>query len=99
MRVFVKVFDESGREGATYLVPYKAEANVAALKRDALTRAQSETGDDVRPPERFQLSMNVHGAVLAEEDILKDVLCDGDLLCLREYTSLLSRKPHRLVYH
>lgn len=84
MRVFVKVFDESGREGSTYLVPCKAEANVAALKRDALARALSEKGDDRRPPECFQLSMAGHGAVLAEEDTLKDVLCDGDFLCLRE---------------
>lgn len=88
MRVFVKVFDRNGKEGSTYLVPCKGESGVstvAGLKREALARALSETGDDGRAPECFQLSMAGQGAVLAEQDSLEDVLCDGDFLCLREY--------------
>ena len=85
MRVFVKVYDRRGRETETYVIPCKDASNaVESLKQEVLGR----TADwDKENAGLFQLALAGpgNGAVLCEADAIRDVLQDGDFLCLRTY--------------
>ena len=73
-----------------YVIPCKdGKASVAALKREVLARcvavvAKSEAAAASAQEARYDLILKSSGAVLCDQDIVEDVLQDGDTLSLRE---------------
>lgn len=79
MKVFVKFHDESGKV-ETYAVgcDYQLEI-IDSLKRKTLSHAKSS-----QDPNKFQLAVAPTGALLASNDLVRDVLQDGDFVCMCE---------------
>ena len=79
MRVFVRIYSSTGSEANTYVIPCKdVTKTVESLKREILARGRDGKDSGVQ----FQLSLAGSGAILLEEDVIADVLQDGDYLCL-----------------
>ena len=71
-----------------YVIPCKdGKDSVVALKREVLARcvvAKSEAAAASAQEARYDLILKSSGAVLCDQDIVEDVLQDGDTLSLRE---------------
>ena len=82
MRFFVQI------GGKNYVIPCKdGKDSVVALKREVLARcvvAKSEAAAASAQEARYDLILKSSGAVLCDQDIVEDVLQDGDTLSLRE---------------
>ena len=79
MRVFVKFQDESGKV-ETYVVVCDHQLEIIdSLKRKTLSQAKS-----TQDPNKFQLAVVPSGALLSSNDLVKDVLKDGDFVCMCE---------------
>ena len=82
MRFFVQI------GGKNYVIPCKdGKDSVVALKREVLARcvvAKSEAAATSAQEARYDLILKSSGAVLCDQDIVEDVLQDGDTLSLRE---------------
>lgn len=89
----MKVYDRSGKEGETYVIPCKdASRGVGSLKKEVLARwAHSSKAAS----EQFQLALAGNGAFLCEEDAIQDVLQDGDFLSLRTFVNC-NAESHKL---
>lgn len=74
--------------GKNYVIPCKdGKDSVVALKREVLARcvvAKSEAAAASAQEARYDLILKSSGAVLCDQDIVEDVLQDGDTLSLRE---------------
>lgn len=81
MRVFAKL-KIGGNESATYVIPCKnLRGTIQDLKKDILTR-QSDTHIESQDPSLYNLSLAGSGAVLYGQDIVEDVIQDGDVVLL-----------------
>ena len=82
----MRFFGQTG--GKSYVIPCKdGKDSVAALKREVLARcvvAKSEAAAASVQEARYDLILKSSGAVLCDQDIVEDVLQDGDTLSLRE---------------
>ena len=99
----MRFFVESG--GKSYVIPCKdGKESVASLKRQVLARcvavvAKSEAAAASAQEARYDLILKSGGAVLCDQDVVEDVLQDGDTLSLRELlrTITVSYRLVRLV--
>lgn len=79
MRVFVKLYDRSGRHVDTREVPCTDAQTVASLK-DAIVAEWNPSENSAE----FQLLFAESGTKLCENEAARDALKDGDFLCMRK---------------
>lgn len=83
MRLFVKFRDESGKAAETYAVVCNDQLeNIDSLKRKTLSRAFPN--NSIQDATNFQLAVSPVGALLSSNDLVQDVLKDGDFVCMCE---------------
>ena len=82
MRVFAKL-NIGGNESASYVIPCKnLRGTVQDLKKGILLRQSGDTHIKSQDPSLYNLSLAGSGAVLYGQDIIEDVIQDGDVVLL-----------------
>ncbi len=83
MRIFAKLLID-GKETPSYVIPCKLlSSTVADLKQSILDR-QSEKSQSEKKHDSSELKLTLAGseAVLSDQDLVQDVLQDGDVVQL-----------------
>ena len=83
MRIFVKFRDESGKVAETYAIVCNDQLEkIDSLKRKTLSRVPPAIS--IQNATKFQLAVAPSGASLSSDDLLQEVLKDGDFVCMCE---------------
>ena len=79
MRIFAKTVI-GGKESASYVIPCKElSSTIGELKKSILTRRPETTVNDLS---QYKLCLAGCEAILSDQDLVQDVLQDGDVVLL-----------------